>query len=356
MRLFVYEFITAGGLFSCGDQPPAGSLLDEGSAMLAALCDDFAVTRNHQLSLLWDVRLTTPRPQGPDVVDTSDQASHDRAFAKAVAEADAVLLIAPELNGCLLELSRRVEQARGRLVSPDSEFVRLASDKLLMSKLWRAAGVPTPATWRVQSVHELVMPPEGLYVIKPRDGAGSHQVLQVTYERLLSAIQRNLDGTTWCVQAFHAGRPASIAAICGSDQRFWLPACWQRLGPPSFTYAGGSTVLDTDLVRRIQRIADRALDVLPPTQGYLGVDVVLGAAVDGSEDVVIEVNPRLTTSFVGVRHLVRPCLADAMVSWGQGVPVPVAYEPTPLEFSATGEWGKPRDAVMGIDEHGMASA
>ena len=41
MRVFLYEFITGGGCFSCGT-PPAGSLLAEGRAMIQAVVLDFS--------------------------------------------------------------------------------------------------------------------------------------------------------------------------------------------------------------------------------------------------------------------------------------------------------------------------
>jgi predicted ATP-grasp superfamily ATP-dependent carboligase len=56
-----------------------------------------------------------------------------------------------------------------------------------------------------------------------------------------------------------------------------------------------------------------AVECLPPTVGYVGIDLVLGPAADGSEDVVIEVNPRLTTSYVGLRRLLRNNLAEVML-------------------------------------------
>ena len=45
MRVFLYEYITGGGtLSSTHSQPPAGSLLGEGTAMISALAADFAAS------------------------------------------------------------------------------------------------------------------------------------------------------------------------------------------------------------------------------------------------------------------------------------------------------------------------
>jgi predicted ATP-grasp superfamily ATP-dependent carboligase len=95
---------------------------------------------------------------------------------------------------------------------------------------------------------------------------------------------------------------ASIALLCGPAGSVALPACRQILSDDGrFRYLGGSTPLAPALHSRAATLAQRALCALPTARGYVGFDLVLGEAEDGSQDVVIEVNPRLTTSYVGVR-------------------------------------------------------
>jgi predicted ATP-grasp superfamily ATP-dependent carboligase len=50
------------------------------------------------------------------------------------------------------------------------------------------------------------------------------------------------------------------------------------------------------------------------------VDVVLGDDADGSRDFAIEINPRLTTSYVGLRAAAQTNLASAMLKVAQGEP------------------------------------
>jgi predicted ATP-grasp superfamily ATP-dependent carboligase len=52
---------------------------------------------------------------------------------------------------------------------------------------------------------------------------------------------------------------------------------------------------------------------LPTPLGYLGVDLVLGDDPSGADDRVIEINPRLTTSYVGLRAAALCNLAEAML-------------------------------------------
>ena len=72
--------------------------------------------------------------------------------------------------------------------------------------------------------------------------------------------------------------------------------------------------------------------VLPPTVGYVGMDMILGP--EGPEsDVVLELNPRLTTSYLGLRQLARANLAAAMLAAVAGQPVHVSFGHQHVEFS-----------------------
>ena len=65
----------------------------------------------------------------------------------------------------------------------------------------------------------------------------------------------------------------------------------------TFTYCGGSTPLEHPLAERAVDAALRTCRALPGLRGYVGVDLVLTE----SDAVLIEVNPRLTTAYLGAR-------------------------------------------------------
>jgi predicted ATP-grasp superfamily ATP-dependent carboligase len=170
-------------------------------------------------------------------------------------------------------------------------------------------------------------------IVKPVDGAGSLDVQRVS----LAKAQRLLDGSqTYCVQAFCPGRAASVAALCGPQQQIPLPPCWQYLDSSSFAYRGGALIHDTAIADRARRLAQRALRVLPVPLGYLGLDLILGPAEDGSTDFLIEINPRLTTSYVGLSMAVTQNLAAALIQVLAGQRVELSFRQDRLEFEATG--------------------
>jgi predicted ATP-grasp superfamily ATP-dependent carboligase len=103
-----------------------------------------------------------------------------------------------------------------------------------------------------------------------------------------------------------------------------------------FEYRGGELMTEPHLVARAHRLALRTLASLPATRGYVGIDLIIGSDANGGEDVVIEVNPRLTTSYVGLRHRVRPNLGEAMWQLATGRPAHLSFLQAPLQFDADG--------------------
>jgi predicted ATP-grasp superfamily ATP-dependent carboligase len=102
-----------------------------------------------------------------------------------------------------------------------------------------------------------------------------------------------------------------------------LAPAFQHLGTDGrFGYRGGELPIPPDLAARATALARAATACVPGLCGYAGVDLVLGAADDGSDDCAIEINPRLTTSYVGLRALADFNIAGAMLKVALGEPVP----------------------------------
>jgi hypothetical protein len=68
----------------------------------------------------------------------------------------------------------------------------------------------------------------------------------------------------------------------------------------------------------------------------VGVDLLLGPAADGTDDVVLEVNPRLTTSYIGLRQGTSSNLAAAMLAIQRGDRYPLFFHGGVVEFEADG--------------------
>ncbi len=252
---------------------------------------------------------------------------------------DWTLVVAPEFDDLLGSRCRLVESSGGRLLGPSSSFVALAADKQRTAEHLTAAGVRVPEGISFaagDSVPDTFSFPF-LFpaVIKPRFGAGSEGVRHVALASEVRGVGQCLAPTR--VERFCAGLAASVAFLCGPNNRHSLPPCRQRLSDDGeFRYLGGATPLAPELSRRATALASLAVAALPSAAGYLGVDLVLGDNPDGRDDVVIEVNPRLTTSYVGLRALALENLAAAMLTVAAGEVPRLSFSVHPLEFDADG--------------------
>jgi predicted ATP-grasp superfamily ATP-dependent carboligase len=333
MHVFLYEWITGGGLVEQPGRLPA-SMLAEGSAMIAALAEDFAAIAGARVTVLRDMRLDNLPLRGCEVIEIESIPHWRGEFDRLAREADWTMVVAPELDGILRQTLRRVDAARGRALNASDEFVAIASDKHRTAMRLATAGIPVPQA-RLLEADETKLPADFEYpaVLKPVDGAGSQHTL------LVHGAGDEPPPYPWPrrLERFCPGRAASVAALCGPGGRTLLPPCWQNLSDDGrFVYRGGATIREGPLAARAAALAARTLDALPPARGYVGVDLLLGNDPNGEGDVVIEVNPRLTTSYVGLRAAVPQNLAKAIVDVADGRPVKWIPSATPVEFDAVG--------------------
>lgn len=365
MRRLIVEFLTCGGWERAYPLDPGPlSLRREGLAMALAAAADAAALGpaaepgestgaaaepGESTGAAACPRGTTVVPCLPELaaeiaavagvtpLPIESPAAFDRLFDRLPAEFDATLLIAPESDGLLEELSARIDRAGGRRLGPAAPLLRLAADKNRTCDFLAAAGVPVP--------HGRAVPSNGPWptdvplpaVLKPADGCGS----QNTFLLRTAAEVRNVQA--WPafaarLEAYRPGLPASVVCLCGSAGIFPLAPCRQTLADDgTFAYLGGELPVGAELAARATRLAVRAVAALPRPIGWLGVDLILGADRQGTGDVVIEINPRPTTSWVGLRaHYVTNLFGLLERACRGATPPPLLRRPGGVRFFPDG--------------------
>lgn len=274
--------------------------------MLAAVSADFAAAPGVEVVTF------------PDGIPATD---HEATFAEFAASADWSLVIAPETGGTLERLARLVLLSGGRLLGPSPDGIAVTSDKQRLGEHWVQLGVPTPRFASTDSGPPLVF--------KPRDGCGSDGVRLVHTPGELAALPTD---PKRLVQEYVPGQSASVAFLIGPRQVFPLLPCFQQLSDDNrFRYGGGSLPLPPPLAERAVEVGLQAVRSVPGLFGYIGVDVVLG-----ERDVAIEINPRLTTSYVGLRVAAVTNLAGAMLDVAEGRAMELRWRPGEVWWDADG--------------------
>jgi predicted ATP-grasp superfamily ATP-dependent carboligase len=338
MSVLVFEFVSGGGLYQCPGAPqPTGSLLVEGAAMVQALVEDLARSTAAPVTRLFDVRLApalTPRHQeNVSLVPVDSGRDLETALRQNAQVCDVTIVIAPESAGILLSTRDLVARAGGHWLGCSAQMLRWASDKTATIRRLAEHRVPGPSG--VQSLGAPDQMPALPVVVKPNNGAGSEDIAWVRTAAEWEAIEWQ-DGA-YRIERYCAGQPASLAVICGPRERRMLAPCLQTIDVEGrFAYRGGRVLAPGPLADRVLALGTAVLPALDGALGYVGIDLVLGAAADGRDDVVLEVNPRLTTSYLGLRAACCGNLAQAILDSAVGQIPRIEFSCVPLDFRENG--------------------
>jgi predicted ATP-grasp superfamily ATP-dependent carboligase len=183
--------------------------------------------------------------------------------------------------------------------------VAVCANKMQTDKILRSHDVPVPAEVSA-----------GKRVIKPVKGCGAQGV----------RISDGLTGAGEFSQQYIEGEHFSVSLVAS---RVVGDACLYFSGKPplvlavnrqyietthdgAFHYHGGETPVHPAREAEITAVARKVVEVLG-CQGYCGVDVVLADKV-----YVVDVNPRITTSLVGIASCMDEEIADILVAASKG--------------------------------------
>ena len=342
MLVFVYEYVSGGGWLAEEGAPPV-ALATEGELMRTALATDFASIEGVQVVTTRDVRVpstTLPSQLVSDVETRVVQTTSDERsqFAELAATADWTLVVAPESGHRLIGRATRVTELGGQLLSPGVELIGLLSDKQQTARHLRRHGIPTPPGLLLRGGQSL--PPGSRFrypaVLKPLDGCGSQGLRWVEDE----SASLPGDGHPRRLESFCPGDPVSVLMALGGDQSILFPACRQRIAAPNqgdFRYLGGSYPLPPSAASRAARLASDTVACLPDGMGLIGLDLLLGSASDGREDLVVEVNPRCTTSYIALRAASHVNLAEVQLQLAQGERPQLQWRQGQCDFSVDGQ-------------------
>lgn len=282
-------------------------------AMLKALLADFRAWGRFPILTTLDRRLRGVSLPADRVAVVSAEEYHT-ALLELVDGCGAALIVAPETGGTLERLSALMLDAGVCLLGSRPEAVAVASDKWECHRRFELAGLSTPETVRtspadaVGAAEELGFP----LVVKPIHGVGCEGVGLV---RRADMLERALDqpalqqAESLLLQRYVAGASASVSLLVagGDSVALSLNRQWVEAGIP-FVYRGGIASIHHEKRAQALDLARRAVALVPGLQGYVGVDLLL--TEEGCS--LIEINPRPTTSYVGVRRVVDINLAEAI--------------------------------------------
>ncbi|MCS7139437.1 MAG: ATP-grasp domain-containing protein [Candidatus Nezhaarchaeota archaeon] len=247
---------------------------------------------------------------------------------------DLVVVIAPSSSRTIYSLIKACEDEGLDVLNSPSSAVFLASDKALLLRNLQLNGIKTP--WTVVSsfddgldIIERALQMHRKVVVKPADGDGCMGLSIVASPHEVSAALKKVKQSTrlpyFLVQEFIDGVNVSVNLLSAGDHVVPLSVNLQEVslrGPfENSSYIKG-LVPYREKNELLTSTALRVVRCLGWTRGFFGVDMVL----KGEEAYAVEVNPRLTTSYLALREisslnildmLIRACFNEASLEQPQ---------------------------------------
>lgn len=309
MKVFVYEHITSGALIN--ELLPA-SLAHEGNEMLAAIVHDMILLTDIELIILRDFRLEP-------LLDIINSARHqcliidnDRTFqqhyASSVKEADAVLIIAPETDGLLQKLQQSVLNHHTLLLGCKPSATQMCTDKVICHQQLIANNVLTPHTITANEWPLNPFNSSSGFIVKPRDGAGCIDTLFFANSSAVTAwlASSPIDVEQTIIQPYIEGNAISLSLLVDDNTSQVLAINQQYIklenGQLSFhgCYVNGVAETQFSLIQATA-IAQKTQLAIPGLWGFIGIDLIVTA----NEAYVVDINPRLTTAYVGLHQSLK---------------------------------------------------
>jgi predicted ATP-grasp superfamily ATP-dependent carboligase len=155
-------------------------------------------------------------------------------------------------------------------------------------------------------------------IFKPSDGVSCSGVSVVRNEEQIAGavdkIKVSSSSKHFLVQELIKGAATSVSLLSTGSNAVSISLNRQdvTIETPEncSSYSGGAAPFDHPLRAEAFEVAEKLVESVPDLRGYVGVDFVLAE----DEAVAIEVNPRLTTSYIGLKSVVNFNPAQAIVN------------------------------------------
>jgi len=305
------------------------SILLEGYGMLNAIVEDLK-TAGFRVVTTLDFRLKDYYElKADEVVKVSSSKSLEEVVRELVSTVSYALVIAPQTGGILHRLTALLEGFQLELLGSSSNAVLLTSDKAKLQEWLEGLGLkafPRALTAAVDEDLALIVRKASTIgypcVFKPVNGVGCEGISLVSsplsVEGALGIVKRV--SSRFLIQEALKGVHASVSLLASDGKTTPLTINAQKVilaqpGRGRSSYEGGYTPLKHVRMKDALNLAKAAVEMVPGLKGYVGVDLVSTRL----KPFLMEVNARLTTSYLMLRRVITGNPAEYIVNACRGV-------------------------------------
>ena len=316
MKLLILEYATATGL----DDP---SITAEGHSMLQGLLEDLKDFETYHL-ISSNVSENYDRYSLPIKV----QGDLKIWLHRNIKFYDACILIAPEENNILYDITCIIEDEDVEILGSNSNAVKSTTNKFEMYNLLKEK-LPLIKTEKIyfKDLHQETTLDQDYFkslfindqpkVIKPADGVSCSGISVVkSFEEFIKALDYLKMYTKlpyFIIQDYVSGVNVSVSLLSSGDSAVPISLNYQdvQLNSGKINYTGGKVPYKHKLSDIAMEISKKAVESIDGLKGYIGVDMIFE---NENEVRLVEINSRLTTPYVGLRKIVNFNLGEAIIN------------------------------------------
>ena len=322
MNLLIIEYFSGGGY---ANTKLSSSILSEAYGMLQSLISDCKAA-GHNVTTLLDSRLKAFNPpnEADQIVSVSASSELYTKLKELSSRVNAVYVIAPESNQVLEKLVETTESSGGTSLNCKIDAIKRVSNKMTTYETLKKKGITVPETFlldiheKTENIRRLIKELGYPLVFKPLDGVSCGGLSLVKDENSIAGAVKKVAQESmskqFIAQKLIRGKAASACVISTGNKAVAVTLNRQlvTLASPDgeSEYYGGVVPFDHKLEKEALRTAEKAVESIVGLKGYVGVDMIL----TNEGPVVMEINPRLTTSYIGLKRAVNFNPAQAIVN------------------------------------------
>ncbi|MCW4015136.1 MAG: ATP-grasp domain-containing protein [Candidatus Bathyarchaeota archaeon] len=321
MNLLIFEYVSGGGY---ANTKLPSSILSEGYAMLQSLIADYKAA-GHEVTTFLDSRLRVFNPpnEADKIIWISSPNEVQVQLRELSSLVDAVYAIAPESNQILQKLLETIVDSDGTSLNCKVDAINQVSNKMTNYERLKKLGLKVPQTVllnineKPENIRHLTKQLDYPLVFKPIDGVscGGLSIIrdETDIKKAIKKVAQESTSQQFIAQNLIKGKAASACVFSTGEKALAVTLNQQfvTLATPDeeSSYYGGAVPFCHVLEKKAVKTAEKAVETISGLKGYVGVDLIL----TDEEPIVMEINPRLTSSYIGLRKVVKFNPAQAIV-------------------------------------------
>jgi tyramine---L-glutamate ligase len=316
VKVLLYEHACGSG-FNLSVEP---NVLSEGFGMLRSVASDFK-RAGHQVTVLLDDYLSKLNPPiDADYVVPVTSPFEPQKFLSTLAYVnDFIYIIAPETKQTLLSLVQTIEKTGKTSLNTPSETINKSSNKAVLHETLKKLGVPALDTVAfngqasLSGVKREIMDRLNFpLVLKPLDGVSCAGICLIKSASQIESATKKMGTSGFVAQKYVKGVDVSVSLLCTGTEALAISLNRQNIAleEPELesSYVGGCVPFNHPKKPEAFRVAKK-IAVHFGLRGYVGIDFVL----TDEAAYAVDVNPRLTTSYVGLNKTASVNVAQAII-------------------------------------------